>query len=96
MKFLEKVKIVLSTLLKIVGVYKSDKGYITGVCSGIAERFNINPTIVRLLWLISIPVSLTGTLLVYIILSIIMPRKDNYQQNNYYGNDYIDVNSREI
>lgn len=95
MKVFEKIKLVLSTLFAAIGLYKSDRGYISGVCSGIAEKFNINPTIVRLAWIISIPISLTGTLLIYILLSLVMPKKMNSNSPKYFD-DYIDVNSREI
>jgi len=45
-----------------------------GVCGGIAEYFNIDPTIVRLAWAIF---SLAGGsgVLAYIIASIIIPEK---------------------
>ncbi|NLK27523.1 MAG: PspC domain-containing protein [Clostridiales bacterium] len=45
---------------------------ICGVCGGIAEYINIDPTIVRLLWAISIFAGGFGVLL-YIIAAIIMP-----------------------
>ncbi len=43
-----------------------------GVCAGIAEYFNIDPTLVRLLWVL---VSLAGGagVLAYIIAAIVMP-----------------------
>ncbi len=43
-----------------------------GVCGGIAEYFNIDPTLVRLLWILF---SLAGGagLLAYIIAAVIMP-----------------------
>lgn len=43
-----------------------------GVCGGIAEYFNIDPTVVRLLWILF---SLAGGagLLAYIIAAIIIP-----------------------
>ena len=43
-----------------------------GVCGGIADYFNIDPTIVRLLWVILVLCAGTG-ILAYIIASIIMP-----------------------
>ncbi len=47
---------------------------ICGVCGGIAEYINIDPTIVRLLWVVF---SFAGGfgLLAYIIAAIIMPVK---------------------
>ena len=43
-----------------------------GVCGGIGEYFNVDPTVVRLLWILF---SLAGGagLLAYIIAAIIMP-----------------------
>lgn len=44
---------------------------IAGVCSGIAEYFNIDPTLVRLGWIL---IGFTGApLLVYIAAAVIMP-----------------------
>lgn len=51
------------------------KGYnrvLCGVCSGIADYLNIDPVIVRLLWIIAIFCFGTG-ILAYIIAAIIMP-----------------------
>lgn len=48
---------------------------ICGVCGGIAEYFNIDATLVRLLWaILSIfPGSLFGGLFVYIVAAVIIP-----------------------
>ena len=43
-----------------------------GVCGGIAEYFNIDPTVVRLLWILFSIAGGAG-LLAYIIAAIIMP-----------------------
>lgn len=43
-----------------------------GVCGGIAEYLNIDPTIVRLIWLLLVLCAGTGVL-AYIIAAIIMP-----------------------
>lgn len=48
---------------------------ISGVCGGIAEYFRIDPTIVRLLWLISIVAYGTG-LIIYIGATIIIPERE--------------------
>ena len=56
-------------------LYKSnDNRMLDGVCGGIAEYFNIDPTIVRLGWVIF---SLAGGsgVLAYIIALIIIPEK---------------------
>jgi len=52
---------------------------IAGVCGGIAEYFNIDPTAVRLLWAILSCIGGSG-ILAYIIAALIMP-EENYPQN---------------
>ncbi|NPE26933.1 PspC domain-containing protein [Methanococcoides sp. SA1] len=47
---------------------------IGGVCAGIAEYFDVDPTIVRLLWVLFVFGWGTG-LLAYLILWVIVPRK---------------------
>ena len=50
---------------------------LAGVCSGLAEYINIDPTVIRLIWAL---IGLTGTeLLAYLICAIIIPEKpDDY------------------
>lgn len=58
-------------------LYKSNKDIkIDGVCAGIAEYFNIDPTIVRLA---AVAICFAGGsgVLAYIIAAIIMPRDPN-------------------
>ena len=46
---------------------------IAGVCSGLAEYINIDPTIVRLIWAL---IALSGAgLVAYLIAAIIIPEK---------------------
>lgn len=45
---------------------------IGGVCAGLADYFDLDPTIVRVVWLLAIFFAGTG-LLVYIILWIVLP-----------------------
>ena len=46
---------------------------IAGVCSGIADYVNIDPTIVRLIWAL---VGLTGTgIVAYLVCALIIPEK---------------------
>ena len=50
-----------------------DNRMICGVCGGIGNYFNIDPTLIRLVWVLA---SLSGGgLLVYIIASIIIPEE---------------------
>ena len=50
---------------------------LAGVCSGLAEYINIDPTVIRLIWAL---LGLTGTgLLAYLICAFIIPEKpDDY------------------
>ncbi len=50
------------------------KKMIWGVCSGLADYFVLDPTIIRLAFLISVLFFGTG-LLLYIILGIVMPNE---------------------
>jgi phage shock protein C len=45
---------------------------IGGVCAGLAEYFDMDPTLVRVIWLLAIFFAGTG-LLIYIILWIVLP-----------------------
>ena len=53
----------------------SENKVICGVCGGIAEYFNIDPTVVRVGWAI---VSVFGGagVLAYIVAAVIMPRQE--------------------
>lgn len=56
-------------------LYKSDSNRILGgICGGIGECLNIDPTIIRLIWVV---VTLWGGsgILVYIIAMVVMPRR---------------------
>ncbi|MBM7568457.1 PspC domain-containing protein [Paenibacillus sacheonensis] len=47
---------------------------LTGLAGGIGERFGIDPTIIRLILLISGVFSLGTTLLLYIVASVLVPK----------------------
>ena len=58
-------------------LYKVEDGkMLCGVCAGIAEYFDVDPTIVRLLWAALICCAGTGILL-YIVCALIFPKKEN-------------------
>jgi phage shock protein C len=59
--------------MKILYRSKNNK-IIAGVCSGIAEYFNIDPTIVRLLWLL-LALSGGAGVIAYIIAWVIIPEE---------------------
>lgn len=55
-------------------LYKSNENkMIDGVCGGIAEYFNIDPTLVRLAWVLFCAMGGSG-FLAYIIAALIIPR----------------------
>ena len=57
-------------------LYKIEKGKkIFGVCGGIAEYFDIDPTVIRLIWVLLVFCAGTGVL-AYIIAALIMPFKN--------------------
>ncbi len=54
-------------------LYRSrDERIIWGVCGGIARYFDVDPTIIRLIAVLTLFFAFTG-ILIYIILAIIMP-----------------------
>ena len=56
-------------------LYKINQGkMIDGVCGGIAEYFNVDPTLIRLAWIL-ITVFAGAGVLAYIIAAIVIPRK---------------------
>lgn len=57
-------------------LYKSSTNkMIAGVCAGIAEYFNIDPTIVRLAWVAFCALGGSGVI-AYIIAAIIIPEEN--------------------
>ena len=64
-------------------LYKSNTDKkLDGVCGGIAEYFDVDPTVIRLGWVIFTCIAGSG-LLAYIICAVVMPRKPV---------DYIEAN----
>lgn len=55
-------------------LYRSDNNkMICGVCGGIGEYFDVDPTLIRLLWAL---LACTGTgFVVYFVAAIIIPRE---------------------
>lgn len=56
----------------------SDKKFIFGVCAGLAEYLNINPNLMRILWIIFGISSFGTAILIYIILRFVIPSKNKY------------------
>ena len=57
-------------------LYRLDKGVLAGVCGGIAEYFNIDPSLVRL---ITAALVLAGGLSfwIYVVAAVILPKKSD-------------------
>ena len=51
---------------------KSADRRLFGVCGGIAEYLDVDPTLVRILWVVLVLFAGTG-LLLYIVLALLMP-----------------------
>ena len=59
-------------------LYKSNNNkMLDGVCGGIAEYFDLDPTLVRVGWIVFCALGGSG-ILAYIIAAIIIPRKPEY------------------
>lgn len=59
-------------------LYKSNiNKMICGVCGGVGEFFNIDPTLVRLGWIVFCAIGGSG-ILAYIIAAIIVPKSPEY------------------
>ncbi|OHX66896.1 PspC domain-containing protein [Flammeovirga pacifica] len=51
-------------------------GILTGVCSGVAKYFNIDPTLVRLGFVISLFVGVGSPGLIYLVMALVMPKDE--------------------
>ncbi len=57
-------------------LYRSHNKKIAGVCSGIAEYFDIDPTIVRLVWAgVTLVTGVIPGVILYIIAMFIVPQR---------------------
>lgn len=58
-------------------LYKIEEGKkLCGVCGGIGEYFNIDPTLIRVIWVI-FSLGFGSGIIAYIIAAIIMPKKSD-------------------
>ena len=61
-------------------LYKSNQNkMIDGVCAGIAEYFNIDPTLVRL-GAVALTIAGGSGILAYIICAVVIPRNPNWER----------------
>lgn len=60
-------------------LYRSgNKRILGGICAGVAEYFNVDPVLIRLLWIIGLFVSAGALVLIYFIFWIIIPRNPRH------------------
>lgn len=80
-----------------VGLYRSQRSnMIAGVMGGIAERFGWNVTLLRIIFiLISVMSAAFPGILVYLVLWLIMPKRQNQFNNGYYENPIRTVNQKD-
>ncbi len=55
---------------------------LAGVCSGIAKYFDIDPTIIRLIW-VAITLAGGSGLIAYIICAFVIPEEPSYNETNW-------------
>lgn len=73
----------------------ADEAVVGGVAAGLAHYFGINRTIVRLLFLIGIPLPGFPSLLIYCILWIVMPKQAHglsVHSSTFYANPIFSMN----
>ena len=57
-------------------LYRNTKNKaIAGVCSGIADYFEVDPVLIRLMWVFLTLISIGAGILAYIIAWIVIPKK---------------------
>ena len=56
-------------------LYRSRDKKLCGVCGGIAEYFELDPTLIRLLWVIFVFASCSVGLIAYLICALVMPQQ---------------------
>ncbi len=49
---------------------------VSGVCAGLAYYFNIDVTVIRLIWLLAIFFGVGSPILIYFIMAIVLPKYD--------------------
>ena len=73
----------------------SDEAMLGGVCAGLAHYFGLNRTVVRLIFLLGIPLPHFPALLIYSILWIVMPKQPlgaSVHQLTVYANPVFSMN----
>lgn len=60
---------------KLYRLEKDQGAQLAGVCGGIAEYFNLDPSLVRVAWALLTVCSFSGCFWVYVAAAIILPKK---------------------
>ncbi len=77
-------------MIKRITLSKDDK-MIAGVCGGIGEYFKVDPTIIRILFLLSAFIFLGSSIPIYILFWIIIPsKKENFYKSEKYKEGFYD------
>lgn len=63
-------------------LYRSDDRLLGGVCAGLAEYFDLDPTLVRIAYAFLAVCTIFPGIILYIIMCIVMPRKPFPTINN--------------
>ena len=61
-------------------LYRSKKSrMLSGVCGGIGQKINLDPTIIRLIWVVlTVFTAFIGGIILYIVFAIIIPEEPDY------------------
>ncbi len=80
----------MNTQLRPIGNHwvRSNDGIIAGVCEGVGNAFEMDPWLIRIVWLASIALFGTG-LLIYAVLAFTLPRAD--EENQGYNKRFMGV-----
>lgn len=70
---------------------RSSRGWLGGVCEGLGHSFNIDPSLMRIIWALSIFAFGTG-LLAYVVLWFALPKEDELM--DYHGDKLLGVCKR--
>ena len=60
-------------------LYRGADRRIAGVCGGVAEYLNVDPTVVRIIYILLVLCGCVG-LLVYLIMWLVMPERNELQR----------------
>jgi phage shock protein C len=65
------------TFLNMKRLYRSKKDRILGgVCAGLGEHLDVDPTVIRLIWAVVSVLSIGTGIIIYILAWIIIPEED--------------------